>query len=438
MKRPHEAKQESRRAELNDALLRINALINSTLVIDEIMRRIVREAVQIIGCDSSFIVLQEEGHDGHWRVQLCYRLPHEIKGRSFSDYELPQTVLASNTKAPVAVSDTSHDERVNPEIMKLLGVKSLLAIPLIVREKAIGNLSLNYHAREVAFTDLEIDFASELASSISLAMSNAALYEKLKKSEEALRQSDERLRMLVKELNRSNEDLRQFAYIVSHDLSEPLRTVSGFLELIASRYKGKLDEKADTYISFAVEGAKRMSGLIHDLVAYSRVGTRAREFAPVVLDAILKQVENSLHKSIEESGARITSDPLPVVHGDKSQLTVLLQSLIVNAIKFRKKENPAQIRITAEQKGNEWLFGVHDNGIGIDPRFRDRIFIIFQRLHTREEFPGTGVGLAICKKIVERHGGRIWVESQEGKGTSFYFTLPSNSMDRHWEPVGDP
>jgi PAS domain S-box-containing protein len=240
-----------------------------------------------------------------------------------------------------------------------------------------------------------------------------------------LKRVEEERERIISELKRSNQELQQFAYVASHDLQEPLRTVASYVELLAMKYKGKLDEKADKYISFAVQGANRMSELINDLLAFSRVGTRSGPFKRLSMDEALDRALSNLRKSIRESGAAITRDAMPEVIGDHSQLSQLFQNLIANALKFRKESKLPKIHVSAEHRGNEWIFGVHDEGIGIEPRFYERIFTIFQRLHTKEEYPGTGVGLAIAKRIVERHGGRIWVESKPGEGSSFYFTLPA-------------
>jgi light-regulated signal transduction histidine kinase (bacteriophytochrome) len=226
----------------------------------------------------------------------------------------------------------------------------------------------------------------------------------------------------AKDLARSNTELQQFAYVASHDLQEPLRMVASFTQLLAKRYKDKLDDDARDFINFAVDGATRMQTLISDLLNYSRVGTQGNPVVPTDGEALFKRVLDSLQLSIEESGAVIVSDPLPTVMADPQQLGQLLQNLLTNAIKFRS-EKPPSVRISVERNGSEWKISVRDNGIGISQEHADRIFIIFQRLHTKTEYPGTGIGLAICKKIVERHGGRIWIEPSPGGGTTFCFTI---------------
>ncbi|MDM8535377.1 ATP-binding protein [Desulfobacterales bacterium HSG17] len=227
----------------------------------------------------------------------------------------------------------------------------------------------------------------------------------------------------VAELENSNKELEQFAYVASHDLQEPLRMVSSYVKLIKRRYKGKLDADADEFIEFAEDGALRMHTLINDLLALSRVGTRENAFELVDTGEILAQILTNLRVAIKESRAKVSHDELPLVMADRSRLNQVFQNLISNSIKFRKQE-PLFIHISAEKKEEDWLFSFQDNGIGIAPEFFDRIFAIFQRLHKRSEYPGTGIGLAICKKIIERHHGSIWVESQPGKGTTFYFTIP--------------
>ncbi len=232
------------------------------------------------------------------------------------------------------------------------------------------------------------------------------------------------LKAAYDELARSNAELQQFAYVASHDLQEPLRMIGSYTQLLERRYGDRLDRDAREFMNFIVDGATRMKQLIEDLLAYSRVGTRGKELRPVQAQAVLDKVLVNLRAAVESSGAAITHDSLPEVNADDTQLVQLLQNLIGNAIKFRKEEEPLRIRVGVEDAGGEWCFSVADNGIGIEPQYFERIFLVFQRLHTRDEYPGTGIGLAICKKVVERHGGRIWVESAPGKGSKFYFTLP--------------
>jgi PAS domain S-box-containing protein len=244
-----------------------------------------------------------------------------------------------------------------------------------------------------------------------------------KRAEESLSEVHAELERRAAELERSNADLQQFAYAASHDLSEPLRMVSSYVQLLARRYSAKLDEDANEFIGFAVDGAARMQALIDGLLLYSRAGTSEYELEPVDVSEVLDATLLMLKTAIEESGAEVTADPLPTVLGDANQLSQLLQNLVANAIKF-VEDGPPRIHVSAEKEGDEWHFAVSDNGIGIDPAHAERIFNVFQRLHGRGEYPGSGIGLAICKRIVERHGGRIWVEPGIEGGSSFNFTIP--------------
>jgi len=232
------------------------------------------------------------------------------------------------------------------------------------------------------------------------------------------------LRAAYDELARSNAELQQFAYVASHDLQEPLRMIGSYTQLLERRYGDKLDSDAREFMAFIVEGATRMKQLIEDLLAYSRVGTRGKELRPVQAQSALDRALVNLRASVESSGAQITHDALPEVSGDDTQLTQLFQNLIGNAIKFRKQDEPLRVHVGVQDAGEDWRFTVSDNGIGIEPQYFERIFMVFQRLHTRDEYPGTGIGLAICKKVVDRHRGRIWVESAHGEGSTFIFTLP--------------
>ena len=228
----------------------------------------------------------------------------------------------------------------------------------------------------------------------------------------------------VGELKRSNEELQQFAYVASHDLQEPLRMVASYTQLLAKRYKGRLDTDADEFIAFAVDGCNRMQGLIQDLLAYSRAGTNGKVFCEVSSEDALQQALTNLRITIEQSGAIVSHDSLPVIQTDGTQLTQVFQNLVGNAIKYHSAEAPRVHVSASKNRGHEWIFSVRDNGLGIEPQYFERIFVLFQRLQGRNEFEGTGIGLAICKKVLERIGGRIWVESQLGSGSTFYFALP--------------
>ncbi len=246
-----------------------------------------------------------------------------------------------------------------------------------------------------------------------------------------LKQAEANLARTIQALKRSNAELEQFAYVASHDLQEPLRMVSSFVQLLAQRYSAKLDTDANKFINIAVESAARMQTLINDLLRFSRVATRGQPFEKVECKSLLDQVLKDLSVSIQESKAIIAIGSLPTIYADPTQIGQVFQNLISNAIKFRSV-NPPEIQVDARQEKEEWIFSVKDNGIGIEPKYFDKIFILFRRLHTREKYPGTGIGLATCKKIVERHGGRIWVESEPNKGSTFSFSLPI----RGWVATG--
>ena len=234
---------------------------------------------------------------------------------------------------------------------------------------------------------------------------------------------EEKLKKTLLNLERSNAELVQFAYIASHDLQEPLRMVSSFVQLLARRYAGKFDADADEFIRNAVDGTTRMQEMINALLEFSRVGSNVKPFVSVDYSVVFDQTVNNMKVAIEESGALITHDKLPTVIADELQMVQLLQNLIGNSIKFTNN-GPPRIHVSAAKQDSEWVFSVHDNGIGIEPEYFERIFTIFQRLHSKAEYSGSGIGLSICKKIIERHGGRIWIESQTGKGSTFYFSLP--------------
>ncbi len=246
------------------------------------------------------------------------------------------------------------------------------------------------------------------------------IFTERKRAEEALEKKTE-------ELERSNRELQMFAYVASHDLQEPLRAIHSFTQLLVQRYSKDLDSDAQEFMKFITDGTSRMRQLIQDLLAFSRVQTRGQPFSPVDVNKVLEEVKINLQVAIDETGAVLTKDSLPTIIADQTQMIQVFQNLIQNAIKFRKKEEPPRVHVSAERKGDEWIFSVRDNGIGIDPQYFEKIFVIFQQLHSKGEYPGTGIGLAIVKRIIERHGGRIWIESEPGRGSTFFFTISTES-----------
>ncbi|MBI4403958.1 MAG: hypothetical protein HY537_07350 [Deltaproteobacteria bacterium] len=270
-----------------------------------------------------------------------------------------------------------------------------------------------------------LNLALNLTPILGLAVSNARVYQRLRNEISERQRSEQALQQTTHALARSNKELEQFAYLASHDLQEPLRMISNYVSLLKMRYAGKLDQDADEFIEYAVDGAKRMQALINSILEYSRVGKAALKPEPVDLTDVIKESLSNLRVSVEESDAVIKMDTLPTVMGNRERLVLLFQNLIGNAIKYRKKEEAPMIYVSGKEDGSRWELSIKDNGIGIDESSTDRIFMLFQRLHGKSEYPGSGVGLAICKKIVEQHGGRIWVESKPGEGSTFRFTLPS-------------
>ena len=328
------------------------------------------------------------------------------------------------TGAPVWVEDLgTKSDFLRAKLAAEAGLQGAFALPIALGERILG--AIEFYSREPRPTDgwlLELSIG--VGRQIGMLMAR-------REAEEELRRAHAELEAKARELARSNEELQQFAYVASHDLQEPLRMVSSYTQLLGRRYASHLDADAREFMGYIVEGSARMKQLIEDLLAYSRVGTRGREFRDVSSEAALAKALANLRGAQERTNAVVTHDPLPSVRGDEGQLTQLFQNLVGNALKFRGGEDP-RIHVSARAEEGVWLYSVADNGIGLDPQYAERIFLMFQRLHNREEYPGTGIGLAICKKIVDRHGGRIWVDGRPGNGCTFFFTLPmKEESDAH-------
>lgn len=320
---------------------------------------------------------------------------------------LPGRVLASGEAA--WIPELSSEAAFLPAPLAIrAGLHSGFGAPIRLGDEVLGVLEFYSGERELAGEPL-LGLLAGIGSQMGLFIERT--------------RAEEQLRQTSANLARSNTDLQQFAYVASHDLFEPLRMVISYLQLLEHRHREKLDGEAREFIKYAVDGALRMQGLIQDLLAYSRVEFRGRPFQPTDCEQVFKEVISNLKVAIEEAGAVVAHEPLPRVRADSVQMTQVFQNLVGNALKFHGAK-PPEVNISARQRDGEWVFSVRDNGIGIDPKYFDRIFEIFQRLHTRQEYSGTGMGLAICKRIVERHGGRIWVESAPGEGSTFFFTLP--------------
>ncbi len=431
-----ELRQQNQRSQL---LAEITLKIRQSLRTEEILQTTVTEIQKLLGADR--VLIFQLWNDGSGTVVQEAVVPgcSSILAQKLFEPCFHQDYQQAYREGRIHVISDLAKANIHPchkEFLEKLSVKAHIVVPIILRDALWGLLIAQQCLYPRNWSYFEIDLLQQLANQIGIALSQAQLLE------QEMRQREE--------LARSNIELEQFAYVASHDLQEPLRMVISYLQLLEKKYKSQLDRKADEFIAYAVDGASRMQILINDLLRFSRVSTRAQPFETVDCNTVLQRAIANLKIAIAESGAVITkSESLPQVIGDATQLTQLFQNLISNAIKFRSRELALHIEIGVrwvETRGQktpegtshisdltssscsvfypEWLFWVRDNGIGIEPQYRDRIFVIFQRLHARGKYAGTGIGLAICKKIVERHGGRIWVESQLGQGATFYFTIP--------------
>jgi signal transduction histidine kinase len=448
--------------------------ISAKIEVRDLIQTMMTIVMESAGADRGALLLEK---DGAWQIEACADVGDQGIEIDFpaNSRQLPKKASSSGvpysvvnyvlrTQTPLTVSEPLRDHRFgqDPYVISVIP-RSILCVPVVHLGRTSGIIYLENKLGPDVFSADRRDLIDVLAGQIAISLENAALYADLKNTvaqqskmmEELNRVSaqrqiaeaetqrlnaelEERVQDRTAELTRSNQELEQFAYVASHDLQEPLRKVSSFAQLLASQYRGKLDADADEFLGYMVDGARRMQSLIQNLLSYSRLGRKGTPFALVDVNLVLEQALFNLQGAMDDSGAEITSCPLPTVLADEAQLVQLFQNLIGNAIKFHGTEK-TRIQIGAESNGTACTFSVRDNGIGIDPQYAERIFQIFQRLHTREEYPGTGIGLSFCKKIVERHGGRIWVESQLpvhgiSTGTAFHFTLPQNGATNHEHP----
>ncbi|MEH2416707.1 GAF domain-containing protein [Nostoc sp.] len=425
-----ELKQQNLRSQL---FAEITLKIRESLQIDEILQTTVTEVQKLLQVDRVLIFQLEA--DGSGTVVQEAVLPGwpVILGKNLLDTCFKEEYLERYRQGRIsAIEDiqVAHIQPCHREFLDQFAVKANLVVPIIVRDGIWGLLLAHQCAAPRRWQKFETELLQQLSNQIGIALSQAQLLEKQTQQSQ--------------ELARSNAELEQFAYVASHDLQEPLRMVTSYLQLLERRYKNQLDANADQFIAYAVDGARRMQTLINDLLNYSRLSSRGQPFVPVNCSAILEQAIANLQIAIADSKAVVTHDTLPEVIADATQLTQVFQNLIGNAIKFCRDHQP-RVHIGVAKKdvnldgeslnfvpsADEWLFWVRDNGIGLESQYAERIFIIFQRLHGRGKYPGTGIGLAICKKIIERHGGRIWVESKLGQGSTFYFTIPDRAL-KQW------
>jgi len=417
-------------------------------------------AIAATGMDSG-AVYQVEPSNGNLRLVAERGLSPAFREQvKLHPGDSPEATLVAAGR-PVYGRYADMGLRLGP-IHRAEGLQALGVVPVIHEGRSVAALVVSSHTSDSlpSFARTALEGVAALSGAAlervrlqeELQRSRAELKRRVAEKTEALQRANDRLRAGLDELTRtsaalqdangelqrSNRELEQFAYVISHDLQEPLRMVTGFMDLLQRRYGDSLDDTAQEFVGYAHDGAQRMTELIRELLEYSRAGRRRRPLAPVDLSEVLNLATHFLQPAIEEAAAEIEAKPLPRVQGDSRQLVRLLQNLLSNALRFRRADVPPKIELRAEQQGRFWELSVADNGVGVPPEHSERVFGVFQRLHTREEYPGTGMGLAICRRIVERHGGRIWVDEAAGPGATFHVTLPALPEDvppGHEEPA---
>jgi signal transduction histidine kinase len=442
-------------------LQRLSQSAASMLKIDRLTNMIMEEVTSTIHIEKAAFFLKN-----HKSGEFDLAAQHGLASQSECLFRKDHPIIAWLLKNNKALTHSEID--LLPQFKALWGsekdqleqLEAELYIPVVTKKELVGIFTFGKKQSEQQYSQDDVLTLTTLANQTAIAIENARLFWQLENTLETLRKThgvleqrvqertselartnealkaenlermraEEAIKRYTKELERSNKELQQFAYVASHDLQEPLRMVSSFLQLLERRYGERLDKDGKDFIFYAVDGAKRMQALINDLLEYSRVGTRGKAFAEINLNKVVNQAKNNLRIAIKENNANIICGQLPNIHGDDTQLTQVFQNLLGNAIKFHG-ENCPEISISSERKNGVYVITVKDNGIGIDPQYSERIFLIFQRLHNREDYPGTGIGLAICKRIVERHGGSIWVDSKIGEGSAFHFSVPVKAKE---------